>query len=469
MLIRIQKAIALLCVLSMMVSVGYVTGLTSLPDTKANMTVLIIDDDNDLNFDDDQSIERFENMLANMSYATTVETASATDDATWLDYDFIVWSSGDDVTPVLDTTYKNSLMEYVNASGLLIIESGNIAYDLDTQVRPNGDIFRSTVLHATGDWVYSDVDDIVIKDSGHSVANIPNALPATVLFTETSPGDYSSDADAVRCLPEAVGIYGWSDMRWAGSSPIPSVIEASNSIIAYDDDSSPDNGGQILYLTIDIDDIDSISTQNQIIENMITWLSVPIADDVGVASIDAPADGGSYPAGTHDINATVENYGANDQSNFEVSCEIIEIIQHGSTTPLISEDFDEGGTLPAGWDNSIFTWRDWQSTNNAGRYGTIVDGGTDYGFVCDSDEAGMGEVDSWLIAPSVDCSAYDIVELNFTHRYKWYLEAEPEGIYVYVATDGSVDSSDDVVYHWVGSNIDLTTENINIWQTFHSE
>jgi len=417
----------------------------------------------DIHFDDDDSIARFEAVLLTMGYAVTIEDASVTDDTTWPSYDFIVWSCGDDLVPVLDEAYKLSLINYVNSDGRLIIESGNIAYDLDTQARPSGDLFRDTVLHATGDWIYSDVDDMTVKAGTHPVATTPNMLPATLSFTETDPGDYSSDADAVRCRAEAVGIYGWSNMRWGGSPPIESVIAACNSIITYDDDANELNGGQTVYFTIDIDDIDSIDTQNQLIENAVTWVSgTPVADDVGVVSIDAPADSGTYPAGTIDINATVENYGTNDQSNFDVSCEIIEIVQTGSNTALLSENFDEGGALPSGWDNSIFTWRDWQSTNDNARYGAIVDDGTDYGFACDSDDAGSGAVDSWLNAPSIDCSDYDIVELNFTHRYKSYGEVEPEGIYVYVATDGGVDSADDIIYHTVGSDIALTTENIDI-------
>jgi len=426
------------------------------------MAVLIVDDDNDINFDDDQSIDVFRNMLENMSYTVTVEDAPSTDNSTWENYDFVVWSCGDDIVPVLDEAYKLALIDHVNGGGRLIIESGNIAYDLDTQSRPSGDLFRDTVLHATSDWIYSDVDDMTVKDGGHPVASIPNPLPATIPFTETNPGDYSGDADAVRCYADAVGVCGWSGLRWAGSPPIPSVIAACNSIIAYDDDADVNNGGQTVYLTIDIDDIDSAGTQNDLVENAVRWVaSVTPENDVGVDSIDAPLDQGSYPAGARQVNATVKNYGTASQSNFDVSCEIIEVVQQGSYTALLSEDFDEGGALPAGWDNSTYTWRDWRSTTDSGRYGEIV-GGADYGFVCDSDRAGSGAVDSWLESAPADCSGYGVVELNFTHRYNWYGETEPEGIYVYVATDGSLDVADDVVFHSAGPDIALTTESINI-------
>ena len=457
-----KKAFSLMCVCVLVLCVGNVAGNSPPISLGGNMTVLIIDDDNDINFADDQSIETFETALLALGYAVTIEEAPVTDDSTWPNYDFIVWSCGDDFIPVLDEQYKISLMDHVNGGGRLIIESGNVAYDLDTNARPSGDLFRNTVLHATGDWIYSDVDDIELKDGGHPLVTTPNPLASTISFTETNPGDTSADADAVRCNADAVGVYGWSNLRWGGTPPIASVVAACNSIIAYDDDAVVSNGGQIVYFTFDIDDIDNENTQDELIENSINWVSsAPVTDDVGVTSIDAPADGGTYPVGTMGINATVENYGTNPQSNFDVSCEIIEVAQEGAITPLLSEDFDEVGALPAGWDNSVFTWRDWQSTNNGGRYGTIV-GGTDYGFVCDSDEAGAGSVDSWLISPSFDCSAYGVVELNFTHRYNWYGEVEPEGIYVYVTIDGDVDISDNVVFHEIGPDIALTTENIDI-------
>ncbi|MCG2825194.1 MAG: choice-of-anchor J domain-containing protein, partial [Thermoplasmatales archaeon] len=360
-----------------------------------------------------------------------------------------------DVTPLATTSYRDALEAYVNNGGRLIIEGGHIAKYVPA------DSFMSTVLHATTDFVYSDVGDMTFKTS-HPVATTPNTLPATIGFTATNPGDTSGDADAVRCLSDAVGVYGWSDVRWGGSSVTPSVIEACNSIIAYDDDADVSNGGQIVFFAIDIDDIDSTDTQNQTINNSVTWIiATPSENDVGVESIDTPVNGENYSSGTRDVNATVKNYGTNSQSNFNVSCEIIEVLQKGSTTPLLSENFDEGGALPSGWNNATYTWRDWRSTNDGARYGSIVDG-TDYGFVCDSDRAGSGAVDSWLKTPVIDCSGYDIVQLNFTHRYRWYYEVNPEGIYVYVATDGSVDSADNVGYHSVGSDISLETKTIDI-------
>ncbi len=453
----------------MIISVGSAAGFLFAPVARGSMTALIIDDEYYIGNEDEYSAAVFEAVLLSMGYAVTIEESSDTDDSTWSSYDFMIWSCGNDPTPVYEDAYKLSVINYVDAGGLLIIESGNIASDLKRYSRTHGDEFRATVLHATSDWAYSDIEDITLK-TPHPVATTPNNLPETIPFTRSNSvdpepsydADNNADADAVRILADAVGVHGWSDVKWGDLSVAPAVIAASNSIITYDDDANVDNGGQIVYFSIDIDDIDSTTTQDELIENAVTWVcGTPAADDVGVASIDAPADSGTYPAGTMDINATVENYATNDQSNFDVSCEIIEIIQQGSITPLLSEDFDKGGLLPSGWDNSTFTWRDWRATNDNTRYGAIVDG-ADYGFMCDSDRAGSGAVDSWLIAPSIDCTDYDEVELNFTHRFKSYGEVEPEGIYVYVATDGSLDAADDVVYHTFEDDVLLTTECINI-------
>ena len=50
--------------------------------SRATGTILIIDDDNDIYSDDDNSIERFESVMEDMGYIVTNESASATDNAT---------------------------------------------------------------------------------------------------------------------------------------------------------------------------------------------------------------------------------------------------------------------------------------------------------------------------------------------------------------------------------------------------
>ncbi|MDI6916807.1 MAG: transglutaminase domain-containing protein, partial [Thermoplasmatales archaeon] len=141
-----------------------------------------------------------------------------------------------------------------------------------------------------------------------------------------------------------------------------------------------------------------------------------------------------------------------------------------TTDPYVSEtilfeDFDEGGAVPSGWDVSDWTGpavaAQWHTTNDNARYGAIVSG-TDYGMVSDSDQAGSGAMDAWLKSPGMDCSVYDKVQLQFAHVFNWISGYGVDTIYVYVATDGSVDSADYLVYSFTDADIALETKTFDI-------
>ena len=247
-------------------------------DTAGTGTVLIIDDDNDVYFGDDQSVDIFSTTFKDMGYDVTIERSDETSDSTWSDYDIVVWSCGDDLTPIYDRSpnpeYKKMLVDYVTDGGHLILESGHIA----TWIKRFGDQamdyeLRKKVLHATTDWVYCDVGDLTLS-TPHPIKTTPNALPDTIGFTPTNPGDDSGDADAVRILPNATGVYNWSSVAYMGNPVKESVARISYGLIAYDNDADVTNGGQIVYYAFDIDDIDNPDIQRELIENSENWLRV---------------------------------------------------------------------------------------------------------------------------------------------------------------------------------------------------
>ena len=80
-------------------------------------SVLIINDDNDYHFDDDKSVEIFQSAFTEIGYNVKIEKSDKTSNSTWNEYDIIVWSSGDDVTPVYDPEYKEMLVDYVTNGG----------------------------------------------------------------------------------------------------------------------------------------------------------------------------------------------------------------------------------------------------------------------------------------------------------------------------------------------------------------
>ncbi|MFH1502733.1 MAG: C25 family cysteine peptidase, partial [Candidatus Eisenbacteria bacterium] len=67
--------------------------------------------------------------LVDLGYDVTEETSAATSPVSWMDYDFIVWASGDNTAPVADAGYRTALETYVANGGKLLIEGGELAYD----------------------------------------------------------------------------------------------------------------------------------------------------------------------------------------------------------------------------------------------------------------------------------------------------------------------------------------------------
>ncbi len=235
-------------------------------------TVLIINGDNDIHYEDDQSVLTFMSAFQNMGDEVRVEQAKDTSYSTWSSYDIVVWSCGDDYSAINDIKNKQMLIEYVAQGGRLILEGGNIAgWIRETGVTIVDRKLREKVLHATTNWVYHDVGDLVLKTE-HPIATTPNKLPETIGFTPTEPDDDSGDANAVRILPDATCIYGWSYVAYEGKLVNDSVASKSYGLIAYESE----NGGRIVYYAFDIDDIDSPDIQQKLIQNSGNWLKLEL-------------------------------------------------------------------------------------------------------------------------------------------------------------------------------------------------
>ena len=304
-------------------------------------TVLIIDNDNDVHFEDDQSVGIFQSVFEDIGYNVTIEESVETSNSTWSDYDIVVWSCGDDRTPLRHETYlfsivenakkvedglstgiiseelkdkfktdgfpisedamvtketddkwvitvgkriyfvkrediglniylyseyKNMLVDYVTDGGYLILEGGNIAWECRAFTA-----FAAKVLHIPNEFVYCDVGNLTLSTQ-HPITTTPNTLPDTIGFTPTYLGVYSGDADAVRILHNATGLYNWSYVNYVGRPVKESIARISYGLIAYDNDADVTNGGQVIYYAFDIDDIDNQSIQRKLIENSENWL-----------------------------------------------------------------------------------------------------------------------------------------------------------------------------------------------------
>ncbi len=233
-------------------------------------SVLIINDDDSIYSDDSQSVAIFMSAFKALEYDVKLEKSEETTYTTWKNYDIVVWSCSDDYSAVSDDNYRKMLIEYVGSGGHLILESGNIAaWNKEEGVTTLERKFREQVLHATDDWVYHDVGDLKLKTK-HPVATIPNILPETISFTPTDPGDESGDANAVRILSDAMGIFNWSYVAYDGNHRNDAVEDNSYGLIAYD--GSGENGSRIIYYAFDIDDIADPDIQQKLIQNSENWL-----------------------------------------------------------------------------------------------------------------------------------------------------------------------------------------------------
>jgi len=234
-------------------------------------TVLIIIDDNDIYFEDDQSASTFLTAFKDMGYQVRIEESKDTSYSTWKEYDIVIWSCGDDYSSINDSKNMQKLCDYVAQGGHLLLESGNIAawnkeFGGGTILKR---IFREKVLHTTTHWVYHDVGDLT-SITEHPIATTPNVLPETISFTPNNPGDRSGDANAVRILDDATGIYNWSYVAYEDRLVNENITSISYGLIACD--SKEENGGRIVYYAFDVDDIDSPDIQQKLIQNSENWL-----------------------------------------------------------------------------------------------------------------------------------------------------------------------------------------------------
>ena len=243
-------------------------GLEALSKRKS---ALIIDDNNSIHAGESQSLPIFMSAFKTLGYDVKLEKSNETIYTTWKGYDIVVWSCSDDYSAVNTTKYMQMLIEYVDKGGRILLESGNVAaWAEEYGETALNRMFREKVLHSTGDWVYHDVGDLRLK-TNHPIATTPNALPKTIGFTPTDPGDASGNANAVRILTDATGIYNWSSVAYEGTLVKDSISRKSYGLIAYD--SKEKNGGRIVYFAFDIDDIDSPDIQQKLIQNSVNWLS----------------------------------------------------------------------------------------------------------------------------------------------------------------------------------------------------
>jgi len=244
------------------------------------------------------------NGLNDLGFTSSVESVSSTDPATWDSYNLIIHSSGINVDPVADATYRAALENWVSSdpSNKLLVEGGEVGYDAAST--PGYPAFASMVIH-TDDW---DADNagpfnLLSSQSTHPMVTTPNQLPNSFGI------DYSNwpSEDAVNQIGGAYVLYE------PGSNP------GLAGIAIYDNDTNVEDA-QIVYIAANYAEFSNQADAKLLLENAVSYLlAVPtgIGDDNTTAVPQEYALNANYP---NPFNPTTTiSYDVRETSNVRVT------------------------------------------------------------------------------------------------------------------------------------------------------
>lgn len=207
--------------------------------------ILVIDDNSG-------SALLIKNLLESKGFAVELETASETDAQRWPQFNFLIWSCGNNTNPVSSSTYRSNLENYVAAGHSLWIEGGEIGYEAGSS--PGYPSFAENVLHIS-DWTADPSGDLTVSAPSHPLISEPNILPSTM------PCAYSSwgDQDAVTVSSDATRVCSWTNQI------------GSSSVIAFEMSGKPAKSGRIVYTSFNFASLEAL-IQAEFIENVAHWL-----------------------------------------------------------------------------------------------------------------------------------------------------------------------------------------------------
>jgi len=211
--------------------------------------------------------------------------------------------------------------------------------------------------------------------------------------------------------------YSGDGADWLSASPTDGTIaiDSSTNIDVTINTAGLTEGDYQAIIVISSNDL-----HNPVI-NVPVNLSVVYATDVGAASVNYPT--GIQPVGDYKVNATVENFGSDDQYGVLVNCTIYESLLS------ILEDFeiDNGGYTSGG----TALW-EWGSPSNGP--GTAYSGSNCWGTNLDGDY--FDDDDATLDSTVIDLNYFVAPELSFWHWYN--TENYYDGGNVKISTDGGI-------------------------------
>ena len=199
--------------------------------------------------------------LQAIGYNVTMQSATASDPATWALYDLVILCSGGNTTPLSNATLRQALTAYRNAGGKLLVEGGEVAYRMNS----TDSAFLNNVLKVSA-WNGDNGGNVIVADAGHHVMSVPNLItgPLALNYTGYGASDYVTAATGA----QVVGA--WS------SQP------ARASVICFDSNPDP-QGGQFVFFTFNYSQL--AAGRSELLHNAVNWLLTPEAGDATVSGI----------------------------------------------------------------------------------------------------------------------------------------------------------------------------------------
>lgn len=217
-----------------------------------------------------------------------------------MQYKIVIWFiSGSSDT--LTSTDQQNLATFLDSGGKLLVCGEDIGYNIGTST------FYKNYLHANyvaDDTGITNLDGV----AGDPISNGFTNIPVTGSWQDEI-ALYDSYASKI--------------FTYTGSTKI-AALKADTGIY------------RVVYFACEyFEGSDSSANKATIMDRAMKWFE-PV-NDMGMKSIDYPADGGKYQSGARYVNATVINNGKNEQSNFNVNCEIEEVTQPEQVTTVFSD------------------------------------------------------------------------------------------------------------------------------------
>jgi len=203
--------------------------------------------------------------LSLLGFDVVQEDAATTDTTQWGTYDFIVWSSGEDITtvgqasgsggPAYADAMRAALLRYLAAGGRVFFEGGELGYDAQLY----DDSFARQALHIT-DWHSDNAGgQLVLSSPAHPIATYPNVLTNLPLASGPGWGDH----DALVPTADAMVVYR------VGNTSYPNDV----GLVAYH---NPATGEASVFLSVAYLYITDATLRVNLLENIAEYLLSPV-------------------------------------------------------------------------------------------------------------------------------------------------------------------------------------------------